>query len=84
MRDAAVADLAPLAEIWYEGWRDAHEHILPWRCASTARASVHVRAARGSGVAAALIADAEVRLASVTRSDFAPERYRLPMSKPMP
>jgi len=29
IRDPVPADIEPLATIWYDGWRDAHEAILP-------------------------------------------------------
>ena len=29
VRDAAPADLHPLARLWWSGWRDGHEAILP-------------------------------------------------------
>jgi hypothetical protein len=29
MRPASTADLDPLTEIWFNGWRDAHLAIVP-------------------------------------------------------
>jgi ribosomal protein S18 acetylase RimI-like enzyme len=29
VRDADAAELDPLAKIWFDGWQDAHAHILP-------------------------------------------------------
>lgn len=29
LRDARESEIGLLAEIWYDGWRDAHEQILP-------------------------------------------------------
>jgi len=99
VRDAEAGELADLARIWYDGWRDAHTQIVPAELAELRtpesfqerlRAALpYVRVAgpsgaaigfyiikddelyqlfvsaqaRGSGVAAALIADAEARLA---------------------
>ena len=98
VRDAEAGELADLARIWYDGWRDAHTQIVPAELAELRtpesfqerlRAALpYVRVAgpsgaavgfyiikddelsqlfvsaqaRGSGVAAALIADAEARL----------------------
>jgi GNAT superfamily N-acetyltransferase len=93
-------DLDPLAELWHEGWRDAHEAIVPAALAElrtveslrarleAAWADIRVvgpvgrplgftmlkddelyqfyvgRAARGTGLAAVLMADAERQLAA--------------------
>ena len=98
VRDAEPADLEPLARLWWSGWRDGHEAILPSDLARLRtlesfiermeRALVDVRvigpvgapvafhlvkgdelnqfyvdaAARGTGVAAELMADALLRL----------------------
>ena len=98
VRDAQEQEVEALAQIWYDGWKDAHAEILPaelkrirTRESFTERmraalASVRVAGppfapvgfhmlkddelyqlyvsaqARGSGVASALIADAEARL----------------------
>lgn len=98
IRDATLADISQLAEIWHGAWHDAHDRIVPpalvllrtresfdarLRAASTSvRVAGPVDAplgfyalkgaelyqlfvstsARGTGVAAALIADAEARL----------------------
>jgi GNAT superfamily N-acetyltransferase len=98
IRDATIADISRLAEIWHGAWHDAHDRIVPpelvllrtresfdsgLRAASTSvRVAGEVDAplgfyalkgaelyqlfvstsARGTGVAAALIADAETRL----------------------
>jgi ribosomal protein S18 acetylase RimI-like enzyme len=98
VRDAEEAELDPLARIWYDGWRDAHEQIVPAELTrlrtlesfrdrlQAAIPNVRVigkagepvgfcmvkdselyqlfvsREARGSGAAAALVADAEARL----------------------
>jgi len=98
-RDAEDADIDPLANLWHEGWLDAHADIVPAElrrlrtlasfterlrnALSTVRVmgapgepvGFHIvkgselyqlyvsRTARGSGVAASLIADAEARLA---------------------
>ena len=98
IRDAEIAEIGPLARIWYDGWQDAHAGIVPVELArvrtlesfrerlGAALASVRVAGdagapvgfcmlksdelyqlyvsaqARGSGVAAALVADAETRL----------------------
>ena len=98
VRDAEEAELDRLAKLWYDGWRDAHEEILPAELArhrtlksfrdrlEAALPNVRVigapgepigfhivnddelyqlyvsAAARGSGAAAALIADAEAHL----------------------
>jgi GNAT superfamily N-acetyltransferase len=98
IRDANLADISQLVEIWYEGWRDAHARIVPAelvrlrtrqsfddrlraisgrvRVAGLTAAplgfyvlksaevyQLFVAApARGSGIAAVLIADAETRL----------------------
>jgi GNAT superfamily N-acetyltransferase len=98
IRDAHLSEIGQLAEIWYDGWQDAHARIVPAELARLRTlqsfgerlraASGSVRAAgpadapvgfymlkgaelyqlyvcsqaRGSGVAAALIADAEARL----------------------
>ena len=53
IRDAEPAELSSLAKIWFDGWQDAHARIVP--------AASH---ARGSGIAAVLMADAEARLAA--------------------
>lgn len=99
VRDAEEQEVDVLAQLWYEGWQDAHAEIVPGelkrirtRDSFTERmraalATVRVAGppgapvgfhmlkedelyqlyvsaqARGSGVAAALIADAEARLA---------------------
>jgi GNAT superfamily N-acetyltransferase len=99
VRNAEVADIDPLARVWYDGWQDAHAEILPAELArrrtlesfrrrleevlSNVRVvgrhgapvafcitkgdelyQLYVMAAsRGSGIAAALVADAETRLA---------------------
>jgi ribosomal protein S18 acetylase RimI-like enzyme len=99
VRAAEVRDVDHLAQIWYDGWQDAHATILPlelrrFRTQESFRdrlqqALPHVRVvgpfgapvgfciarldelyqlfvsagSRGSGVAPALIADAEARLA---------------------
>ena len=99
VRAAGIQDVDHLAEIWYDGWQDAHAAILPvelrrfrtlesfrdrlQRALATVRVvgpvgtpagfvmikedelyQLYVSAgSRGSGVAAALIADAEARLA---------------------
>src|SRR5713226_6291013 len=99
VRAAEEREIDRLAEIWYEGWQDAHAQILPaelrrFRSLESFRdrlqqALSNVRvvgpsgapvgfciirkdelyqlyvsaASRGSGVATALIADAEARLA---------------------
>ena len=98
VRDAEEAEISRLAEVWYQGWRDAHEQIVPAELTrlrtlesfgDRLRAAIpgvrvvgppgnpvgfciikgdelyqlYVSAqARGSGAAAALIADAEARL----------------------
>jgi ribosomal protein S18 acetylase RimI-like enzyme len=49
IRDAEIAEIGQLAKIWHDGWQDAHARNVSAR-------------ARGSGVAAALVADAEARL----------------------
>lgn len=100
VRVAEPAEVDRLADIWYEGWRDAHAHILPPELAryrtresfrdrlardlTTVRVAgppgaplgfcmtrgdelyqLYVAApARGGGVAASLLADAEARLAA--------------------
>jgi ribosomal protein S18 acetylase RimI-like enzyme len=99
-RDALADDIEPLAQLWLDGWRDAHADILPVELARLRtldsfrerlvagladtrvigpRAApvgftmlkgdelyqVYVsKAARGTGVAATLVADAERRLAA--------------------
>ena len=99
IRAADLRDLDPLATLWCNGWRDAHEAIVPAELArlrtlesfrerlEAGLASVRVAGppgaplgfamvkgdelyqfyvsaeARGTGVAAALMADAEARLA---------------------
>jgi GNAT superfamily N-acetyltransferase len=99
-RSADPTEIDHLAMLWYEGWRDAHELIVPAELARVrtldsfrerlraALAEVHVvgpvgaphgfsmlkddelyqlfvgRQWRGTGIAAALIADAEARLAA--------------------
>jgi ribosomal protein S18 acetylase RimI-like enzyme len=98
IRDAASAEVGPLAKIWYDGWQDAHARILPEelarlrtmksfeerleRCLASMRVAgpagtplgfcvirgdelyqLYVSSkARGSGLAAALLVDAETRL----------------------
>lgn len=98
VRTADPADLAPLARLWWSGWRDGHAAILPSELARLrtldsftermerdlpevrvigpvgAPVAFHLvkgdelnqfyvdAPARGSGVAAELIADAEARL----------------------
>lgn len=98
LRDARPAETDRLAQIWYEGWQDAHSSLLPEelkrlrtresfrerlleRLASTRVVELEGEAvgfctlkddelyqlfvsesARGKGVAAALVADAEMRL----------------------
>ena len=100
VRNAEEAELDRLARLWYDGWRDAHEEILPAELArhrtlesfrdrlEAALPSVRVvgapgepigfhmvkddelyqlyvsAAARGSGAAAALIANAESHLSN--------------------
>jgi ribosomal protein S18 acetylase RimI-like enzyme len=100
VRAAEPAEIDHLAKVWYDGWQDAHCHILPAELTrirtlesfrDRLRAVLpHVRVAgpfptpvgfciakgdelyqlyvsakaRGSGVAAALMADAEARLAA--------------------
>lgn len=100
VRGARADELDRLAQIWFEGWQDAHAGILPEELARIrtlasfrdrlAAALPHVRVvgppgapvgfciardeelyqlyvspvARGAGVAAALMADAEARLAA--------------------
>jgi ribosomal protein S18 acetylase RimI-like enzyme len=95
VRNAEAAEVARLAQIWYDGWQDAHAEILPAQLRrlrtlesfrerlAAGRADVRVSGtldapvgfcitkgaelyqlyvsaeARGSGVAAALVADAE-------------------------
>jgi GNAT superfamily N-acetyltransferase len=97
-RPVDVDDLDPLAELWHEGWRDAHDAIVPAALAElrtlesfrarleAARSDIRVvgprgrplgftmlkddelyqfyvaRAARGTGLAAVLMADAERQL----------------------
>jgi ribosomal protein S18 acetylase RimI-like enzyme len=99
VRPAQAAEIDHLAQIWYDGWRDAHARIVPAQLVQVRtlesfrnrleEALPHVRVvgpssapvgfcivkddelyqlfvssqARGSGVAAALMADAEARLA---------------------
>ncbi len=99
-RAADERDLPALATLWHEGWRDAHEALVPpalsadrtpehfRRRLAAALADLRVagpigaprgffllegtelsqlyvaRAARGTGLAAAMIAEAEARLAS--------------------
>jgi ribosomal protein S18 acetylase RimI-like enzyme len=99
IRDAAEAEIAGLARLWYDGWQDAHRAILPAELArlrtlesfaerlGAALRTVRVAAgsgqpagfamtkgaelyqlivsaeARGTGVAAALLEDAEARIA---------------------
>lgn len=99
VRDAEPLDIDALADIWYDGWHDAHAHLVPAELTRLRtldgfrerleRGSPTVRTvgpagrpdgfaivkdtelyqlyvaprARGSGVAAALIRDAERRLA---------------------
>jgi GNAT superfamily N-acetyltransferase len=98
LRDAQPAEVDRLAQIWHDGWQDAHASLMPeelkrlrtlasfrdrlvQRLASTRVAELDGEvvgfctlkydelyqlfvsaAARGSGVAAKLVADAEVRL----------------------
>jgi ribosomal protein S18 acetylase RimI-like enzyme len=98
VRDAEEAEIVYLAKLWYDGWRDAHEQIVPAKLKRlrteqsfeermrAAIAAVRVigppgepvgfcmlkgdelyqlyvsAQARGSGAAAALMADAEARL----------------------
>lgn len=98
LRNARSTDVDRLAEIWYEGWQDAHAALLPdelkqlrtpesfrerllQRLASTRLAELDGEVvgfctlkddelyqlfisapARGTGIAAALVADAEMRL----------------------
>jgi GNAT superfamily N-acetyltransferase len=100
VRPAENRDLEPLAQLWFDGWRDAHEAIVPAELtrlrtlesfrARMQRGLANVRVAgppgaplgfsmvkddelyqlyvsaqaRGTGVAAALIADAEARIAA--------------------
>lgn len=100
VRAAESADIAPLAQLWYDAWQDAHAEIVPAELArhrtlenfrqrleaGLARVRVtgpvgapsglcvvkgdeldHLfvaRSARGRGVAAALIDDAEARIAA--------------------
>jgi ribosomal protein S18 acetylase RimI-like enzyme len=100
VRYAEEAEIDPLARLWYDGWRDAHEQILPAELSrqrtlesfrdrlAAALPSVRVVGApgepvgfcivrgdelyqlyvsplaRGSGVASALIADAEAQLSN--------------------
>jgi len=100
VRRAEAADVAALARLWYEGWRDAHLSIVPAELARLRTLdSFHRRllaglpnvrvagppgmpigfymlgdgelyqlyvapSARGTGLAAALIADAESQLAA--------------------
>jgi ribosomal protein S18 acetylase RimI-like enzyme len=100
VRIADSSEVDPLARVWFDGWHEAHERIVPPALArlrtlenfrerlQKALASVRVvgapgspvgfcmvkdaevyqlyvsAGARGSGVAAALIGDAEARLAS--------------------
>lgn len=101
VRDPDVAEIARLAQIWYDGWQDAHAEILPAELrrlrtlesfrdrltAELANARVsgphgapagfcitkdaelyqlYVAAeSRGSGVATALVADAEARFSAM-------------------
>ncbi|HKI96561.1 MAG TPA: GNAT family N-acetyltransferase [Gemmatimonadales bacterium] len=47
VRDAAAPDVDRLADIWYEGWRDAHLDILPPELARyRTRESFHERLVR--------------------------------------
>lgn len=98
VRNAEASEIGPLAQLWYDGWHDAHARLLPdelarirtiesfkkrlERLLPNVRAAGPVgeplgfcivtgdelyqlyvaAAARGSGVAAALVADAEPRL----------------------
>ena len=100
VRNAEPGEIDRLAQLWYDGWRDAHEDILPAELArhrtlesfrerlAAALPSVRVvgapgeplgfhmvkdhelyqlyvsAAARGSGAAAALVADAEAHLSN--------------------
>ena len=99
VREAAPTELDHLAQVWYDGWQDAHLEILPaglrrYRTLASFRERLHAAlpdvrvvgpvgepigfaivkgnelyqlyvsaAARGTGVAAALIAEAEARIA---------------------
>ncbi|WP_149193129.1 GNAT family N-acetyltransferase [Luteimonas suaedae] len=100
IRDATLADVSPLARLWFDAWQDAHAAILPEALRRirtlenfserllAALGDVRVAvdsagatlgfcivdgdelsqlflsaAARGTGVAAALVADAETRMA---------------------
>jgi ribosomal protein S18 acetylase RimI-like enzyme len=98
IRDAKAAEIEALAKIWFDGWQDAHAHLLPAQLARLrTRKSFQERivaaldrvrvvgpvdapvgfcmtrdselyqlyvssTARGSGLAAALVQDAEDRL----------------------
>ena len=98
LRDATTADIAPLAQLWFDGWQEAHARTVPAELArvrtresfaqrlGAALAQVRIiaadsgvlgfhlvkgaelyqlyvaAAARGTGTAARLIADAEARL----------------------
>ena len=98
VRDAEPSDIAPLAQLWFDGWQDAHADILPLELKQARTlASFHERlvaaladvrtagpqsyplgfslikddelyqlyvdaAARGTGLAARLIADAVQRI----------------------
>ena len=100
VRPAETAETGHLAQLWYDGWQDAHAHILPPELTrirtlesfrdrlQAALADVRVvgpfptpvgfcmlkgdelyqlyvsAEARGTGVAAALVADAEAQLAA--------------------
>ena len=99
VRPAQAAEVDHMAQVWYDGWQDAHASLMPAELARIRTresfrdrlqaALPHVRVigpvskpvgfcilkgdelyqlyvsaeARGSGVAAALVADAEARLA---------------------
>jgi GNAT superfamily N-acetyltransferase len=100
IRSAAAADVDALAQLWYDGWQDAHARIVPaalarYRTLDNFRQRLHAgrarvrvatssdrllgfnmikddevyqlyvaAAARGTGVAAALLDDAEACLAA--------------------
>jgi len=84
IRNADAGEADRLAQLWYDGWCDAHLKIVPAELTSVRtpesfrermRAAIYLlkddelyqfyvsAGARGTGVAAALIADAEARLA---------------------
>jgi GNAT superfamily N-acetyltransferase len=100
VRDPTEAEIGPLAQLWYAGWQDAHERLVPAELArmrtlqsfqGRLAAALHrVRVAgpvdaplgfcmikddelnqlyvsseaRGSGIAARLLADAEARISA--------------------